>query len=85
MITAMFDDDGEAKEFGIALFLAEIDELCRDKEVTFMDAVLHYCEKNNIEIESVAAYIRKNVVLKARLQEEAEILNYMPKTTRLPI
>jgi len=81
----MFDDDGEAKEFGIALFLAEIDELCRDKEVTFMDAVLHYCEKNNIEIESVAAYIRKNVVLKARLQEEAEILNYMPKTTRLPI
>lgn len=72
-------------EFGVKTFLVEIEQLCRDEKVTFMDAVLHYCEKNNVEIESVAQYIRKNVVLKARLQEDAEELNYLQKTSRLPI
>ena len=50
-----------------------------------MDAILHYCERNDIEIEAVAQYIRKNLVLKAKIQEEAEELNFLQKTARLPI
>jgi hypothetical protein len=51
----------------------------------YMGAIIHYCERNNIEIESIAKYIKKNLVLKAKLQQEAEDLNYIQKTSRLPI
>lgn len=51
----------------------------------YMDAIIHYCDKNGIEIESIAKYIKKNVVLKAKLQEEAEQMNFIQKTARLPI
>ena len=69
---------------GVQDFLYEIEKI-RSNGVDYMDAVLHYCEKNEVEIESVAKYIKKNVVLKAKLQEEAEELNYLQKTSRLPI
>lgn len=72
-------------EFGSYNFLMEINKLCKDKSVTFMDAVVYYCEKNDVEIEAAAQYIRKNVVLKAKLQQEAEDLNFLEKTARLPI
>jgi hypothetical protein len=51
----------------------------------YMGAIIHYCDRNNIEIESIAKYIKKNLVLKAKLQQEAEDLNYIQKTSRLPI
>lgn len=69
---------------GIKEVLLEIEKLTRDGS-DYLDAILHYCEKHDIEIESIARYIKKNVVLKARLQEEAEELNYLQKTARLPI
>lgn len=69
---------------GIKEVLQEIEKLTRDGS-DYLDAILHYCEKHDIEIESIARYIKKNVVLKARLQEEAEELNYLQKTARLPI
>lgn len=69
---------------GVQDFMREIESI-RSKGVDYMDAVLHYCEKNDVEIESVAKYIKKNVVLKAKLQEEAEELNYLQKISRLPI
>jgi len=69
---------------GIKEVLQEIEKLTRDGS-DYLDAILHYCEKHDIEIESIARYIKKNVVLKARLQEEAEELNYLQKTSRLPI
>jgi hypothetical protein len=73
------------KEFGATDFLIEIEKMRVDRNVTLMDAVIHYCEKHNVEIESVAQYMKKNLVLKSELQEEAEELNYLQKTARLPI
>jgi len=77
--------DDSPKEFGAQSFLIEIEKLRRDSTVSLMDAVIHYCEKNNVEIESVAQYMKKNLVLKSQLEEEAEQLNYLQKTARLPI
>jgi len=69
---------------GVKEILHEIELLTRDGS-DYLDAILHYCDKHEIEIESIAKYIKKNVVLKAKLQEEAEELNYLQKTSRLPI
>jgi hypothetical protein len=63
----------------------EIERIVQSNKGDYMDAILHYCEKNNVEVETIAKYIKKNVVLKAKIQEEAEELNYLQKTARLPI
>jgi Phage late-transcription coactivator len=66
-------------------FINEIEDLRRSKNMEYIDAVVHWCEKNKVEIEYIAAYIKKDQTMKLKIQEEAENLNYMKKTARLPI
>lgn len=68
-----------------AEFIEEIEKICKEKNVEYIDAVVHWCHKNNLEIEYAAEIIKKNSVLKSKLQLEAENLNFMKKTARLPI
>jgi len=66
-------------------FVKEIDKLVISKNLNFFDAVLHYCESNNIEVETAAALVKQSTVLKSKIQFEAEELNMIKKTARLPI
>jgi hypothetical protein len=66
-------------------FVIEIEMIVKDKNCEYMDAIVIYCERNNIEVETAADLIKHNSVLKAKLQYEAELLNMMKKTNRLPI
>jgi hypothetical protein len=51
----------------------------------YIDAVIYWCEKNNIEVEYVASYIKKDAAFKMKIQEEAENLNILKKGARLPL
>lgn len=53
--------------------------------VPYIDAVVEYAEKYEIEIEVLGEMIRTNPVLKANIQAEAEELNMLERTARLPI
>jgi hypothetical protein len=66
-------------------FYVEIEKLVCELKTDYMDAVVHYCEKNDIELETAASIIRSNGKIKAIIQNEAEDLNLLPKTTRLPL
>lgn len=66
-------------------FPAEIEKLVRENEIEYMDAVILWCERNNLEVEFAAELIRRNMALKAKIQIEAENLNFMKKSARLPI
>jgi len=55
-------------------FLVEIEKIRRAGSVDYMDAIIHYCEKNEVEIEVIAKYIKKNVVLKANFKKKLKIL-----------
>ena len=48
-----------------------------------MDAVLLFCNDNNIEPEKVSSLITKG--LKEKIEANARELNYLPKGARLPI
>ena len=48
-----------------------------------MDAILFYCEQNKLEYETVASLISTD--LKRLLRIEAEELNFIPTTSKLPI
>ena len=48
--------------------------------MNYIDSVIHYCEENEIELDSVNKLISKP--LKEKLRYEAQQLNFMKKTTR---
>ncbi len=52
------------------------------KRIDHMDAIATYCEENNLEIEVAASLINES--LKARIQEEAQELRFLPRGSRLP-
>lgn len=66
-------------------FPSEIEKLVRDNEIEYMEAVILWCERNGLEVEFAGELIRRNSVLKSKIQLEAENLNFMKKSARLPI
>ena len=61
----------------------EIEEIVERTKMSYLDAMLHHADENGLESETVAGLI--NVKTKTKLREEAEKLNFMPKTSKLPI
>lgn len=66
-------------------FFQEIDRLVTSMKVDYIDAVVFYCEQNNIEVETAASIIKANPKFKLKVQCSAEDLNFMPKRAKLPI
>ena len=66
-----------------AEFYTKIVKLVEDTKLSYMDAVMHYCDLNNMEPETAAQLV--NTKLKAQIREEAEVLNFLPKTAKLPL
>ena len=60
-------------------FIEEIEELCISKNIEYIDAVVFWCERNNLEIEYAADLIKTNSVLKSKIQTEAENLNFIKR------
>ena len=50
-------------------FVVEIESLVREKKIEYIDAVMVYCERHNIEVETAADLIKHNAVLKAKVPE----------------
>ena len=61
----------------------EIEDIVERTSMSYLDAMLYHADENSLESETVAGLI--NVKTKTKLREEAEKLNFMPKTSKLPI
>ena len=66
-------------------FTEDVENLCRTRNMEYIDAVIHWCEKNKVEVEYAAALIKKEPAIKAKIQVEAENLNVLKRGARLPI
>lgn len=63
-----------------------IETIVKEKNVEYIDAVMYYCERNNLEIETIADIIKQNAALKSKIQAEAESLKMVKRTgARLPV
>ena len=60
-----------------------IENIAKDKQITHMEAVLHYCEKEGIEPDMVGSLISKG--LKEKIEANARELNFLPRQAQLPI
>ena len=61
-------------------FAEDIEHLVLATGMNYIDAIVQYCEDNEIEIESVSKLINKP--LKEKLKYVATELNYMKKTSK---
>ena len=66
-------------------FTKHIDALCEDSGINYIDAIIEYCDINGIEPEAIGKFIRKNPKILSKIQAEAEDLNFLQKTARLPL
>ena len=64
-------------------FMENIEELVQRTNMTYIDAVLHYCEENNLEPETAGQLVGGK--LKQQIQEEAEELHLVKSGSKLPI
>lgn len=65
--------------------LEDIEDLVWKHDISYIDAIVLYCEEKNIEVESLGKAIKSSELLKGAIQLEAEGLNYLPKSNKLPI
>ena len=61
-------------------FAMTIETMVKEKKIPYMDAVLKFCEENDVETATVGPLINKQ--LKEKIQLEAEKLNLIEKSSR---
>jgi hypothetical protein len=66
-------------------FSIEVRKLIEEKKMEYIDAVVHWCELNNLEVEYAAGLIKRDPFIMSRIQMEAEDLNFLKKGARLPL
>jgi len=65
-------------------FNLDIEEIVLEKGLNYIEAVVYYCEENDIEVEVAAKMINRNT--KEKLQANANTLNLLvDKTRSLPL
>jgi hypothetical protein len=64
-------------------FSLKIEEIANTHNIHCMDAIVQHCDTVGIEVEIAATLISQH--LKARIKEEAESINLIKKTSKLPI
>ena len=74
------------KFFCPARFAQEIESLVQvNRDMNYIDAIVYFCDNNNIDVESVPKLISKP--LKEKIKYEAQELNFLKRSSRakLPV
>jgi hypothetical protein len=84
MVKKKIDDDYEKalseKFMSSNKFVESIEHISNTTGMNYIDSICHFCEKNNIEVESIIKLISKP--LKEKIKNDATQLNFLKKTTR---
>lgn len=72
------------KRFRTAIeFSTFIESKVVDENIGYMEAIIAYCDENDIDVESISPLVSKS--LKDKIRLEAEELNYLKVTAKLPV
>jgi len=71
----------ESKFYCPSKFTQEIESLVQTiPDMNYIDAIIHFCEKNGIDVESVPKLITKP--LKEKIKYQAMELNFLKRSSR---
>jgi len=75
----------DSKFLSSSKFSMEIEKIVTEEKINYIDAIVHYCEINGIEVDSISKLVSKP--LKEKLKWDATRLNFMKRTSKakLPI
>lgn len=76
-------ENAKATNLSKSLFTDLILEIVQTKKMPYLDAIVYFCEENELEIEDVVKYV--SPVIKNKLEAEAMDLNLLPRQSQLPI
>ena len=65
------------------VFMENIENLVQQTRMSYIDAVMHYCDENKLEPETAGKMIGGK--LKQNIQDEAEDLHLIQRTSKLPL
>ena len=60
-----------------------IEQIVKEKELSYMEAVWHYAKISEIEPEAMAKMLNQSI--KDKIEVEAQNLNMLKRTAKLPI
>lgn len=61
-------------------FAQEIERVVQEEKVSYIDAIIYFCDRNKIDLESVPKLLSKP--LKEKIKCEAINLNFLKKTSK---
>ena len=61
-------------------FAQEIEKIVCETKSSYIDSIIYFCEKNNIELDLISKLISKP--LKDKIKHEAMELNFLKKTSK---
>lgn len=67
----------------ISEFSDLINSIATEHNITRMDAIIHHCEQTGMEVDIASTLISS--ALKSKIREEAQELNLLKKTSKLPL
>ena len=70
----------ESKFLTPSKFALEIEKIVAEEKFNYIDAICHYCEINELEVDSISKLVSKP--LKEKLKWDATRLNFMKRTSR---
>lgn len=63
-------------------FTKLIEETVKDHKSSYMDAIIHICDKIDVDLEDVKRFV--SPVIREKLEAEAMRLNFLPRQNTLP-
>ena len=69
-----------SKEFSL-----KIENIVKEKKITYMDAVVWYCEQNGLDTSQVSSLISKSLKEKIKLEATNLKMLKFPKCGQLPV
>lgn len=66
-----------------AKFSKLVENTVLHEQLSYIDCIVHLCDKHTIDIEDVRKYLSPSI--KAKIEAEAMNLNYLPKGNTLPV
>ena len=64
-------------------FAEDIEKIVSETDYNYIEAIVEYCNTTGMEIEVASSLVNNN--LKSKIENDAQDLNLLPKSARLPI
>jgi len=64
-------------------FSSMVETFVYQNRMSYLDSVLHLCEKNTLELEDVKKYL--SITILEHIESEARQLNFLPKQNTLDV